>query len=158
MFLEVVRTWGGNTEITVRNLCCSCSVAKSCLILGNFTTAALQVPLSFTISQSLFKFISTESVMLSNHLISIAPLSSCLQYFPASRSFPMSQLLASGGLSTGVSPSASVLPMNIQGGSPLGLSGFISAVQGTQVFSSTIPKHQSFGAQPSLWSNSHICT
>ena len=63
---------------------------------------------------------------LSNHLIFIAPLSSCLQSFPASGSFPMSRLLASGDQSTGVSPSASVLPMNIQGGSPSGFTGLIS--------------------------------
>ena len=79
-----------------------------------------------SLSPGLLKFISIEPVTLSNHLIFIAPLSSCLQSFPASGSFPMSQLLASGGQSTGVSPSASVLPMNIQGGSPLGFTGLIS--------------------------------
>ena len=62
---------------------------------------------------------------------SVVSFSSCLQSFPASGSFPMSQLFASGGQSTGVSASASVLPMNIQNWFPLGLTGWILAVQGT---------------------------
>ena len=57
---------------------------------------------------------------------SVVPFSSCLQSFPASGSFPMSWLLTSGGLSTGASASASVLPMNIQDWSPLGLTSWIS--------------------------------
>ena len=57
---------------------------------------------------------------------SVAPFSSCLQSFPASWSFPMSLLFASSGQSTGVSVSPSVLPMNIQGWFPLGLTGLIS--------------------------------
>ena len=63
---------------------------------------------------------------------SVIPFSSCLQSFPASASFPMSQLFESGGQSTGASASASVLPMNIQDSSPLGLTALISLlVQGT---------------------------
>ena len=63
---------------------------------------------------------------------SAVPFSSCLQSFPASGSFLMSQFFTSGGQSTGVSASASVLPMNIQDWSPLGRTGWISfAVQGT---------------------------
>ena len=57
---------------------------------------------------------------------SLLSFSSCLQCFPASRSFLMSQLLASGGQSIGVSPSASVFPMNIKEWSPLGLTGWVS--------------------------------
>ena len=57
---------------------------------------------------------------------SVVPFSSCPQYFPASRSFPMSWLFASDGQSAGASASASVLPMNIQGWFPLGLTGLIS--------------------------------
>ena len=90
---------------------------------------------------------------------SFAPFSSCPQSFPASESFPMSQLFTSGGQSTGASASASVLPMSIQGWFPLGLIGLISLWSKwlSRVFSSTtIWKHQFFGAQPSLWSNSHI--
>ena len=56
----------------------------------------------------------------------LSPVSSCLQPFPASGSFPMSQLSASGGQSTGASASASVLPMNIQDWFPLGWTGWIS--------------------------------
>jgi len=61
---------------------------------------------------------------------SVVPFSSCLQSFPASRSFPMSLLFASGGQSIGASSPASVLPMNVQGWFPLGLTGFISWVSG----------------------------
>ena len=57
---------------------------------------------------------------------SVVPFSSCLQSFPASESFPMSQFFASGGQSIGVSASASVLPMNIQDWFPLGLTGLTS--------------------------------
>ena len=84
---------------------------------------------------------------------SVIPFSSCLQSFPASGSFPMSQFFASGGQSIGVSASASVLPMIIQGWFPLGLTGLVS-LQSTglsRVFSnSTVQKHQFFGTQLSL--------
>ena len=92
---------------------------------------------------------------------SVAPFSSCPQFFSASRSFPMSQLSASGGQRIGASASASVLPMNIQGWFPLGLTGLISLQSKglSRVFSSTaVQKHQFFGAQSFLWSNSHIRT
>ena len=71
-----------------------------------------QASLSITNSWSLLKFISIELVMPSNHLILCRPFSSCLQSFPASGSFQMSQFFVSGGQSTG--SSASVLPVNIQ--------------------------------------------
>ena len=79
-------------------------------------TVAHQASLYFTISWSLLKVMSLDSVMPSNHLILCCPFSSHLQPFPASGSFPMSQLFASGGQSIGVSvsASASVLPINIQ--------------------------------------------
>ena len=87
---------------------------------------------------------------------SVAPFSSCPQSFPASGSFPVSWLFASGGQSIGAS--ASVLPMNSQGWFPLGLIDLL-AVQVTQVFSSTtVGKHQFFITQLSLRSNSHIRT
>ena len=76
-------------------------------------TAACQALLSITNSRSLLKFMSIESVP-SNHLVLCCPFSSCLQSFPASGSFPMSQFFTSGGQNIGVSASASVLPMNIQ--------------------------------------------
>ena len=90
---------------------------------------------------------------------SAAPFSFCLQSFPASESFLMSWLFASGGQSIGAS--ASVPPANIQGWFPLGLTGLISFLSKglSEVFSSTtVWKHQFFGAQSSSWSNSHIHT
>ena len=91
----------------------------------------------------------------------VTPFSSCLQSFPASGSFPMSQLFASGGQSIGASALASVLPMNIQGIFPLGLTGLISLQSKglSRVFSNTtVQKYQFFSAQSSLWYNSHIPT
>ena len=61
----------------------------------------------------------------------VVPFSSCLQSFPASGFFSVSQFFSSGGQSIGVSTSTSVLPMNTQDWSPLGWTGWISAVQGT---------------------------
>ena len=92
---------------------------------------------------------------------SVVPFSSCLQSFPASGSFPMSQFFTSGGQSIGVSASASVLPMNIQDWFPLGLTDWISLQSKglSRVFSNTtVQKHQFSSAQLSLWSNSHIHT
>ena len=88
--------------------------------------AAHQASLSFTISQSSLKLMSTEPVMPSTVSFSVVPFSSCLQSFPASGSFPVSQRFASHGQSIGASAAASVLPKNIQGGFPLGLTGLIS--------------------------------
>ena len=84
---------------------------------------------------------------------SVVPCSSCLQSFPASRSFPVSWFFTSGGQSIGVSASASVLPMNIQDWFPLGWTGWISLqYKGlSRVFSNTtVQKHQFFSAQLSL--------
>ena len=120
-------------------------------------TAACQTSLSFTISWSLLKLMSFELVMPSNHLILCCPLLLLPSIFPASGSFPVSWLFASGGQSFGAS--AWVLPMNIQGWFPLGLTGLISLQsQGlSRVFSSTIvQKHQFCSSQLSLWSNSHL--
>ena len=92
---------------------------------------------------------------------SVIPFSSCSQSFPASGSFPMSQLLASGDQSTGASPSATVHPMNIQGWFPLGLPGLISLQSRglSRVFSNIIVQKSQFsGAQLSSQSNSHIHT
>ena len=84
---------------------------------------------------------------------SVIPFSSCLQSFPASRSFQTSQLFASGGQSIGVSASTSVLPMNIQYQSLLGWTGWISLQSKglSRVFSNTtVQKHRFFNAQLSL--------
>ena len=84
---------------------------------------------------------------------SVVPFSSCPQSFPASGSFQMSQFFTSGGQSIGILASTSVLPMNIQGWFHLGLTSLISLQSKglSRVFSSTtVWKHQFFGAQPSL--------
>ena len=84
--------------------------------------------------------------------------SSCLQPFPASRSFPMSQFFASGGQSITISAPASVLPMNIQGWFHLGFTGWISLQSKilARVFSNTtVQKHQFFRTQFSLGSHIH---
>ena len=83
----------------------------------------------------------------------VVPFSSCLQSFPASGTFQISQLFASGGQSIGVWASTSVLPMNTQDWSPLGWTGWISLQSKgfSRVFSNTtVQKHQFFGAQLSL--------
>ena len=92
---------------------------------------------------------------------SVIPFTSCPQSLPASESFPMSQLFAWGGQSTGVSATASFLPKKFQGWSPSGWTGWISLQSKglARVFSNTtLQKHQFFGAQPSSQSNSHIHT
>jgi len=93
-------------------------------------------------------------------LSSVIPFS-YLQSFPASGSLTMSQFFASDGQNIAVSASGPVLPMNIQDWFPLGLTGWISLQSKglSRVFSNTtVQKHQSFGTQPSLSSNSHIHT
>ena len=80
----------------------------------------------------------------------VVPFSSCPQSFPASESFPMSQLFTWDGQSIGVSVPASVLPMNTQDWSPLGWTGLISLQSKglSRVFSNTtVQKHQFFGTQ-----------
>ena len=100
--------------------------------------------LSFTISWSLLKLVSIEWMIPSNRLNYFYPLLLLphLSHFPASGSFPVSQLFTSGGQSIGVlaSESVSVLPMNIQGWVPIGLTGLISLLSKglLRVFSSTI--------------------
>ena len=92
---------------------------------------------------------------------SVVPFSSCLQSFPASGFFQVSQFFASGGQIIGASDSASALPMYIQNWLPLGLTVLISLQSKglSRVFSNTtVKKHQFFGAQPSSQSNSHIHT
>ena len=91
----------------------------------------------------------------------VVPFSSCPQSFPASGSFQMSQLFPSGSQSIGVSASTSVLAMNTQDWSPLGWTSWISLQSKglSRVFSNTtVQKHQFFGTQLSLQSNSHIHT
>jgi len=92
---------------------------------------------------------------------SVIPFSSCPQSRPASESFPMSQLFAWGGESTGVWVLASFLPKNTQGWSPLEWTGWISSQSrglSRVFFNTTVQKHQFFGTQVSSQSNSHIHT
>ena len=139
--------------------CCCFSVTKSCLTLCNPMDCSapgfsvlqyLQIRLSRVYSNSSLSQWCNPTISSS-----VAPFS-CLQSFPASGSFPMNQLFASGGQS--IRASASVLPMNMQGWSPLGMTGLIFLLSKglSRVFSTTIQKHQFFGTKPSLWSNSHI--
>ena len=139
-------------------MCCYCSVAKLYVTLCAPMNCSMQFSLSVTVSQNLLKFIFIESVMLSNHVSSFL---FCLLSFPVWGSFPMSQLFSSRDQSIGASASTSVLPVNIRSWVPLGLTCLISLQSKglSRAFSSTtVRKHQFFGAQPSLSSNSHICT
>ena len=137
------------------HLCC-CSVDKSCPTLPPYKLQHARL-----LCPSLSLGVCSNSCPLSQWChptisSSVAPFSSCPQSFPASGSFPMSQLFTSGGQTTGSSASA----RSIQGWFPLGLTGLILMSKGlSRGFSSTtIWKHQFFGVQHSLWSNSHIYT
>ena len=141
---------------------CCCFQLLSCV--QHFVipwTAACQASLSFTISQGLLKLMSTESGCLATILSSVVSSSFCLQSFPASGSFPMSQFFTAGGQSIVASASASVLPKKSQGWSPLRWTGWISLQSKglSRVFSNTtVQKHQFVNAQLSIPSNSHIHT
>ena len=107
-------------------------------------TAACQAFLSFTISWSLLKLMSIDSMMLSNHLFLCCPLLLLPSVFPSIRVFPKHQLFTSGGQSTGASVSVSVLSMNIQSLFLLGVTGLISLLskRPSRVFSNTtVQKH-----------------
>ena len=122
-------------------------------------TAACQASLSITNSQSLLKLTSIESAIPSNHLILCHPLLLLPSIFPNIRVFSNESVLHFRWPKYWVS--ASVLPVNIQGWFPLGLTGLISLQSKglSRVFSNTIvQKHQFFSAQFSLQSNSHIHT
>ena len=130
------------------------SVAQSCLTLCNLM--ACSTP-GLPVHYQLKEFTQTHVHWVSDtiqppHPLSI-PLFSHLQTFPASESFPMSQLFAWGGQSIGVSASASVLPMNIQDWFLLGWTGWISLQSkglSRVFFNTTVQKHQFFSAQLSL--------
>ena len=113
--------------------------------------------LSFTVSRSLLKFMSIESVIPSNHLM----LCCLLLLFPSIRVFSSELALCIRWPKYWSFSSASVLLVNIQGWYPLRLTDLISLLSKglSRVFSSIVVwKHQFFGTQPSLWSNSHIHT
>ena len=137
---------------------CHFSVNNWCLTLWPMD-CSMPAALSSTVSWSLFKFMFIELAMLLNHLILCFSLLLLPSIFPRIRVFPVSQLFTSGGQSIVASASASVLPMNIQGWFPLGLTDLISFQSKglSRVFSSTtVQKHQFFDTQPSLWTASHI--
>ena len=113
--------WHSNIHIYSRY-----SVTKSCPTLCDPWIAAYQASLSFTISQSLHNSCPLNQWYCPTISSSVTLFSFCLQSFPASGSFPMSQLFSPGSQSIGVSASASVLPVNIQGWFPLGWTGLIS--------------------------------
>ena len=142
---------------TINRICC-CSLTRVQLFVTPWA-AARQASLSSAISCSLLKLMSIELVMPSYYLILCRPLLLLPSIFQASGPFPMSQFFASGGQS--IRASASVLPKNIKGWFPLGLTGlnYLLSKELSRVFSSTtVQKHQFFGSQPSLWSNSHTHT
>ena len=123
--------------------------SPSCVwLLATPWTAARQASLSITIPWSLLKLMSIESVMPSNYLILCLPLLLWPSIFPSIRVFSNESALHIRWPNMGASALTSVLPMNIQDWFPLGFDWFVLlAVQGTF-----------FGAQPFLWSNSHIST
>ena len=154
-------------SVSRRHICTHLFIATPFTIVKMFAVQLLVVSDSFQPHRlqhiripcpSLFPGICTNSCPLSRlchpTISSSVALFSCPQSFPASGSFPMSRLFASGGWSIGAS--ASVLPMNIQGWFPLGLTGLISLLSmglSKVVSSTTVWKHQFFDALPSLWSN-----
>ena len=149
-----------NTDWGMCCSCCCCSVAKLCLTLQppGLSTPGLPVIQHLQeIAQVHVNWI-TDAIQLSS---SVTLFSFCLKSPSISGSFPVSQLFTPGGQSIGASDAASVLPMSVQDWFPLGLISLISLLSTglSRVFTSTtIWKHQFFGALPSLWSNPHICT
>ena len=140
---------------------CYWSFAQSCLTLWDPMDCSMP---GFPVLHHLPEFAPTHSIlsmMPSNHLILCCLLLLLPSIFPASGSLPMSQHFTSGGQSVGVSASVSNLPMYMQTWFPLGLIGLISSLSKalSRVFySTTVQKHQFFGAQLSLRSNSNIHT
>ena len=140
-------------------ICTFCSFAQSCLTLCDPTDCSIP---GFPVLHYLLKFAQMCPLSQWCHstiLSSLIPFSSYPQSILASGSFLMSQLFTSYGQSIGALASASVLPMYIQDWLPLGLTSliFLMFKEHSGVFSSTtVKKHQFFGAQPSLWFISHI--
>ena len=133
--------------------CCCCSIAQSCPTLCDPMTAALQASLSFTISQSLLKLKSIKSLISSNHLILCHPLLLLPSIFPSIRVFSNESVLRVRW--------PKYRRFTIQDWFPLGLTGLLSLQSKglSRVFSNTtVQRHEFFGVQPSLWSNSHIQT
>ena len=128
----------------------------NCSSLCNPWTAICQASLSIMISLSLFKLMFIESVMPSNHLVICHSLLPLLSVFPSIRVFPNESVAKVLSFSFSISPyneSSGLIPFKFTGLKSLPFQWL------SRVFSSTIIwKHQFFSTQPSLWSNSHICT
>ena len=152
----------------MRKLCCCCSVTKLCPTL--FEPMDCSMP-GLPVPHYLLEFVQIHVHWIDNAippfhlLLPSSPLAFNLSQhqglFQWVGSFPVSQLFASGSQSIRASALASVLPMSIQGWFPLGLTNLVSVLSKglSRVFSgTTIPKHQFFSAQLSLWSSSHIHT
>ena len=143
----------------MQGFCCCCSVTKSSMTHCdpmNFSMPGFPV-LHYLLS--LLKLMSIESVMPSNHLMLCYPLLLPPSIFSRIRVFSNQSVFCIRWPKYCASASASVLPMNIQVWSPLGLTGWISLQSKglSRVFSNTtVQKHQFFSAQLSLWCNSHI--
>ena len=124
-------------------------------------TAAHHFLLSSTVSQSLLKFMSTELVMLSNHLILCHPFLFLPSIFHSIRVFSSELAVLIKWPKYWSFSFSTVLPMNIQGWFPFELTGLISLPSKglSRVFSNTtVQKHWFFSTHPSLWSSSHIHT
>ena len=138
------------------DLCCFCSVTKKCPTLCSPMDCNMP---GFPVLHYLLELAQTHVHWLRDAIQTPHPLCRLLlllQSFPASCSFPMSQLFASGGQSIGAS--ASVLPMNIHGWFPLESTDLIFLLSKglSKILSTTtVWKLQFFGVQPSLWSSSH---
>ena len=142
----------------IRYFCCCCLVAKSCLTLCNLMDYSMP---SFPVPHHLLEFAQTHVHWIGDAIQTTHPFLLLPSIFPSIRVFSMSWLFTSDGQNIGVSASASVLLVNIQGLFPLGLIDLISLLSKglSRVFSSTtVWKHQFFGTQLSLQSNSYIHT
>ena len=135
------------------------SVAQFCLTLGDPMDCSTP---GFPVHHQLLEFTQTLVYWVGDAIQSTRrPLLLLPSVFPSIKAFSNESVLPSGGQNIGVSASAAVLPMNIHDWFPLWLTGLISLQSKglSRVFSNTtVQKHQFFGAQPSLWSNSHIHT
>ena len=145
----------GTTEVLLMVLK-TCSLHFSCFVMSDSVTlwtTACQASCPSPILRACSNSCPSSQWCHPTISSSVVPFSSCLQSFPASKSFPKSQFFPSGGQSIGVSASASILPVNIQDWSPLGLTSWISLQSKglSRVFSNTtVQNHQFFGAQLSL--------
>ena len=141
------------------NVCCCCWVAQLCPTLLDPMDCSMP---SSPVLHHLQELAQTHVQWVNDAIHPphpLLPASSPAFYLSHHQSFPMSRLFASGDQNIVASGSASVLPMNSQGCCLLGLTGLVSLLSkglSRVFFSTTVQKHQFFGAQPSLWFNFHI--